>query len=266
MQISMASSNTSVRGGKTVSAHKDEDYHEDLNRYAHEYLHPNLARGVDQRVLSMLINRVIQRTEGSNVVEMGYGDGAWTGQLIEKFGKSHLVEISLDLIESAKSLYGDKVSVYHSYFEDFRPPILFDSIICSYVLEHIIDPILVLSRCRSWLKPGGLLFVAVPNATSLHRRLGVVMGMQKDVYQLGDSDISIGHRRIYSAPMLEADLKAAGFRIEIRQPMMCKPLPNSLLSYLSEDQLKGLFDLGDEIPEDQRGILVYFCRATSEMT
>jgi 2-polyprenyl-3-methyl-5-hydroxy-6-metoxy-1,4-benzoquinol methylase len=245
-----------------VSIHKDEDYHEDLNRYAHEYLHPNLARSVDQSILSMLVDRVIHRLEGPNIIEMGYGDGAWTWQLIRKFGKSHLVEISLDLIESAKSLYGDKVVAYHSYFEDLRPPILFDSIICSYVLEHIIDPLLVLKRCRSWLKPGGLLFVAVPNATSLHRRLGVVIGTQKDVFQLGDSDISIGHRRVYSAPTLEADVEAAGFRIEIRWPMMCKPLPNSLLASLSKDQLKGLFDLGDEIIEDQRAILVHFCRAT----
>lgn len=86
------------------------------------------------------------------------------------------------------------------------------------------------------------------------------MGLQADVYQLGDSDVSVGHRRVYDAPRMEADLSEAGFRIEKRAPMMFKPLPNSLLAYLSEAQLKGIFELGFQIREDQRSILVYLCR------
>lgn len=248
-----------------MNAFKDAAFNKDLDRYAHEYLHPSVVRTVDQKVLAMLIDRVIPRLKGPNVLEMGFGDGGWTGRLIERFGKSYLVDASLQLIERAKALYPGKLIVYHSYFEEFTPPVLFDSVICTYVLEHVADPVLVLRRCRSWLKPEGLLFVAVPNATSLHRRLGVVMGLQKDVYQLSDLDISIGHRRVYDARMLEADIEAAGFRIEIRLPMMFKPLPNSLLAYLNEAQLKGIFDLGDEIPEDQRAILAYFCRTASQI-
>jgi 2-polyprenyl-3-methyl-5-hydroxy-6-metoxy-1,4-benzoquinol methylase len=246
-----------------LSTLKGEAYNEDLDRYAREYLSPDVARTVDQKVLSMVIDRVIHRLEGPDVLEMGYGDGAWTGRLIEQFGRSHVVDASLQLLERASALYGDKLTVYHSYFEDFAPPALFDAIICAYVLEHVVDPVLVLGRCRNWLKPKGLLFVAVPNATSLHRRLGVVMGLQQDVDELGDSDTSIGHRRVYRAPKMEAHLEAAGFRIETRVPMMFKPLPNSLLAHLSEAQLGGIFDLGDEIPEDQRGILGYFCRPAS---
>jgi 2-polyprenyl-3-methyl-5-hydroxy-6-metoxy-1,4-benzoquinol methylase len=157
-------------------------------------------------------------------------------------------------------LYHEKVTVYTSYFEEFKAPKPFDSIICTYVLEHVVDPVTVLSRAREWTKPKGLVFVAVPNATSIHRRLGVAMKMQKDVYQLGDADISVGHRRVYDAETLERHLKQAGLVIETRLPMFFKPLPNSLLAYLNDAQLEGLMELGDEIPEDQRGILAGFCR------
>jgi hypothetical protein len=90
--------------------------------------------------------------------------------------------------------------------------------------------------------------------------MGVLMGMQKDVYELGESDIRIGHRRVYDANHLEDDLMAAGFRIVSKIPMMCKPMPNSLLTHLNDDQLIALFNMGDEIPEDIRGILAYMCR------
>lgn len=237
-----------------------KDYREDLDDYAREYVHPSIVRTVDQKILRMLVSNVIPWLDGPAVLEMGYGDGAWTGPLIQRFGQSHIVDASLQLLETARTLYEGKVITYCSYFEEFEPPMLFDSVVCTYVLEHVVDPVLVLSRTRRWLKSNGLLVVSVPNATSVHRRLGVVMGLQTDVYQLGESDKRIGHRRVYDAPRMEADLAAAGFRVEKRAPMMFKPLPNSLLTHLSEAQLKGIFELGFNIAEDQRGILVYLCR------
>ena len=236
------------------------DYRENLNDYTTEYVHPSMARSVDQKILRMLVSKAVCWLEGPAVLEMGYGDGAWTERLIQRFGRSHIVDASSELLQAARALYGDKVTTYCSYFEEFEPPMLFDSVVCTYVLEHVVDPILVLSQSRAWLKPNGLLMAAVPNATSLHRRLAVAMGLQADVYQLGESDASIGHRRVYDAPRMEADLASAGFRIERREPMMFKPLPNSLLAHLSGAQLEGIFKLGFDIPEDQRGVLVCLCR------
>jgi len=240
------------------------EYREDLDPFASAYLTPDRARTVDQKITQMLIKRIVPLLEGPDVLEMGYGDGEWTGRLIEKFGKSNLVDASPRLIERAKTLYGDQLAVYTSYFEEFSPPVRFDSIVCTYVLEHVVDPVRVLTRCRDWLKPGGLLFVAVPNAHSLHRHLGVAMGIQKNVYQLGDSDRAIGHRRVYDASILEAGFRKAGFRIETRLPMMCKPLPNSLLTHLSDAQLEGLFDLGNVMAWKHRAILAHFCRPVAQ--
>ena len=160
---------------------KEPGFREDLDRYEKEYTAPSAARTVDQKVLAMVVERITPLLQGPKVIEMGFGDAAWTGKIIERFGKSFIVDASKRLLEKAKAQYGDNVETHFSYFEEFRPSYTFDSVLCSYVLEHVVDPPAVLKCCRTWLNPGGLLVIIVPNATSLHRRLGVAMGIQKDV-------------------------------------------------------------------------------------
>lgn len=49
----------------------------------------------------------------------------------------------------------------------------FDAITLSHSIEHMHDPAGELRRCRAFLKPGGMLWVATPNAAAAgHRRYG----------------------------------------------------------------------------------------------
>jgi 2-polyprenyl-3-methyl-5-hydroxy-6-metoxy-1,4-benzoquinol methylase len=48
----------------------------------------------------------------------------------------------------------------------------FDVITLWHSLEHMVSPREVLQFCRHWLRPGGVLFVAVPNYGSLQARVG----------------------------------------------------------------------------------------------
>lgn len=45
----------------------------------------------------------------------------------------------------------------------------FDCIICSHVLEHVHDPCALLAKIKAALKPGGMLLITLPNATSALR-------------------------------------------------------------------------------------------------
>jgi SAM-dependent methyltransferase len=51
------------------------------------------------------------------------------------------------------------------------PRAYFASIVCSQLLEHVRDPLGVLERLRPALRPDGLLYVVVPNAESVWRRV-----------------------------------------------------------------------------------------------
>ena len=44
----------------------------------------------------------------------------------------------------------------------------FDVVVCSYVLEHVTDPEAVLRNFQTWLKPGGIMILRVPDRDSVY--------------------------------------------------------------------------------------------------
>ncbi len=81
------------------------------------------------------------------------------------------VEPSAWAIERARSR-GPDVNWIHAMLEEaeFAPASL-DSVTLWDVLEHVAQPAAALSRVRGWLKPGGRLFLNVPNIESAAARL-----------------------------------------------------------------------------------------------
>lgn len=78
--------------------------------------------------------------------------------------------------------------------------IKFDTILALHILEHLDNPIDFLKTLKLLLADNGKIIIVVPNAESLHRHLGVKMGIIETIYDLGEEDIRVGHKRIYSTP------------------------------------------------------------------
>jgi 2-polyprenyl-3-methyl-5-hydroxy-6-metoxy-1,4-benzoquinol methylase len=53
---------------------------------------------------------------------------------------------------------------------------VYDVVVAIDILEHVFDPFHFVRNCREILKPGGLLFLRVPNLTYVKRRLAVACG------------------------------------------------------------------------------------------
>lgn len=53
---------------------------------------------------------------------------------------------------------------------------LYDQIVCFEVLEHLRDPATALEKLRAALKPGGQLFVSLPNEFHIVRRFQILIG------------------------------------------------------------------------------------------
>jgi trans-aconitate methyltransferase len=115
---------------------------------------------------------------------------------------------------------------FRSMWEDFTPEHAYSDVIACNTLEHAGDPALLLRRVRDWLEPGGRLHVVVPNSESLHRLVGMAMGLLDSTTALSESDKRIGHYRVYSIDTLLADLQTAGFGPVHWQGLFLKVLSN----------------------------------------
>lgn len=195
-------------------------------------------------------NRVLRTfLKGPTVLEMGCGRGETTRMLAEIFPHLHVVDASQRCIELASVGVPKTVRFFQCYFEEFEPPCHYDSILLLAVLEHVEDPMLVLKRAADWLNPGGALHIMVPNARSLHRRLGVTMGLLPAVDALNDRDRQIGHRRIYTLESLLAEVNAAGLQVVRHQGIFLKILSNAQMEKLDPKLIDALFAVGHELPD-----------------
>lgn len=200
-----------------------------------------------QRYTFAWVFRHIQ--SGDRVLEMGYGDGLFTEAL-------HAAQLEFEVVEGAERLVSDirtkypKLKVWHELFEAFQPEQKFNVVLCTHVLEHILDPVALLQRMKTWLLPGGRLVIIVPNRDSLHRQLAVLMGLQPTRETLGARDHLVGHVRVYNFEMLISDVEQAGFKVSDKAGFFLKLLPNSMMLTFSDSLLQALNRISPEMPPE----------------
>jgi len=230
------------------AAHKERL--EQIAEAAH--LHHDAGGIVDNKILAFDMAKTIQHVAGPNVLELGVGDGMWSGEVIKRFGKTFIVDASAKLLAAAREKHGSSVTVFESFFEDFAPPagLSFNTIIATHVLEHVDDPVAVLKRAREWLSPRGQVLIIVPNATSLHRQLAVMMGIQPTVYSFSPRDRQVGHVRVYDLGSLRRDIEAAGYSVVAQRGLFLKILPKYMMAGFSEVLLRALVDISDDLPAE----------------
>lgn len=97
----------------------------------------------------------------------------------------------------------------------FEPKALgaFDCVICSHVLEHLVEPQQLLRSLRPMLSPQGTLVVALPNVTFWRQRL-LLLGGRFAYTDGGIMDRS--HLRFFDWAGAGALLESSGFGIERR--------------------------------------------------
>lgn len=184
-----------------------------------------------------------------NVLEMGSADGQMTEFLATRFSDISIVDGSATFVEAVlKRLPSAKG--YVALFEEFEPPEQYDNIVMAHILEHVADPVSILRRSATWLTPSGRIFIIVPNANSIHRQVGVKMGLLEQTTSLHEDDLRVGHRRVYEPSTLLADIAAAGLTMAKRGGIFFKPLSNSQIEETwTEQTIEGFYELGKDYPD-----------------
>ena len=184
---------------------------------------------------------------GSRVLEMGYGEGNITRQLLASGMKVDIIEGAELLVESARETYGKSVRVHHSLFDEFMHDCDYDAILATNILEHVISPSDTLACIRKWCSLNTKVVVTVPNAGSIHRRLSVLMGLQPTQSTLSPRDHLVGHLRVYDYEQLHQEVSEAGFEVVDQKGFLLKVLPNSMMKSMPVDLVKALYDISNQL-------------------
>jgi protein O-GlcNAc transferase len=105
-----------------------------------------------------------QRTSlGGRWLDVGFGDGALMATAAEYGYEVSGLDLRTQNVEIMRN-YGFDAQTLD--LGDYRPGELLDVISMADVLEHMPFPKVALRRARELLRPGGLLFVSMPNADS----------------------------------------------------------------------------------------------------
>ena len=110
------------------------------------------------------IKKHIRILPGTRVVDFGCS----TGNLLKLFKKDGCATLGVELGRQssnyASSKYGLRILRTPIEVSLYKIEAGVDLIIFSHVLEHLIDPIDILSKCFNLLKDGGHLFIELPNS------------------------------------------------------------------------------------------------------
>ncbi len=221
-----------------------------LDAIAHEYYLNEADDTIDQFERAQLhsVPRLVDAVgDRSPVLELGFGTGHITAELLRLGVPLEVVEGSPALVEEARRRHPD-LAVHHAMFESFEPRAPYGAILALHVLEHVVDPVDLLIEMRSWLADDGPLVAVVPNAESLHRRIAVEMGLHERLDDLGPSDHLIGHQRVYDLDGLTRDLDLAGFDVTADFGYLLKTVPNSMMLDYPMAMIEALNTISDRIP------------------
>jgi SAM-dependent methyltransferase len=151
-------------------------------------------------------------------LDVGCGDGSTAGVWLQDRGCRYVgADISETAVAAAQAL-GLNAQVVPEVTELPFLDETFDGVLAVELFEHLFDPAAAAREFHRVLKPGGLLFVSLPNAAYWRRRLELLLLGRFD--PVGD-DLSIEqpwrdpHIRFFTPKTLGRMLAAAGFAADV---------------------------------------------------
>jgi 2-polyprenyl-3-methyl-5-hydroxy-6-metoxy-1,4-benzoquinol methylase len=203
--------------------------------------------------------RIIERTPGAeSLLELGLGHGVTTEIFNRHFKRHVVIDASPAVIANFYQLYpACRPEIVETFFENFTSEELFNVIVFGYILEHVDDPVQIMALFKPFLSPGGRVFVTVPNAAVLNRRLGHLAGILPDMTELSEHDLLLGHQRYYTVDSLRSDIEAAGYELVSMEGIYLKPLTTVQILSLNLDEriLDALCRVGVDYPELSCGLM-----------
>jgi 2-polyprenyl-3-methyl-5-hydroxy-6-metoxy-1,4-benzoquinol methylase len=115
-------------------------------------------------------NRISEFAQGGALLDIGCSSGGFLRTLAGPAWELYGIEVSPTEAQKAEASTGAKVFVGDILDAPFSAS-TFDVITGFHVLEHVYQPKQVVGKLWEWLKPGGILYLHVPNIHALEARI-----------------------------------------------------------------------------------------------
>jgi SAM-dependent methyltransferase len=104
--------------------------------------------------------------------------GCWNGMLAGQIADRGYDVTGIEKVQWARGEFPENVKLIHAELHAGLPSLFdtYDYIICADVLEHLLDPALVLHKLGTYLNPGGTLIASLPNSGNIYFRLVILSG------------------------------------------------------------------------------------------
>jgi hypothetical protein len=238
----------------------------DLNLHASAYENTFCFHDENIAMLSSYADKIVNaiaKYPKANILSLGIGHRVVCQKIFDCLNtNSHysIVEGSLEIIQKAGDSLNlnSNIHIHHNYFEQYEPGREFNIIEIGFVLEHVDEPLEIVKKYKQYLSRNGRMFIAVPNARSLHRLIGQKAGLLDNLFQLSDSDKHLGHQRYFDYDSITDLITQAGLKIESIEGLYLKPFTTSQISSLnlSENIRNALCLCAKSLPQVSNGILV----------
>jgi len=167
-----------------------------------------------------------------NILDVGCGSGLLT-QLLNDRGYD---TIGIDISENAVIKCREKG--LKSYQQDLSEELvfedeIFDCVLMSEVIEHLVDPYFALREIHRVLKKAGILIITTPNSSFITRRLRYLLGKTCTETQ------NFSHLRFYNEKLLKKIVQEVNYDIVDLKGYLFNPF--NLNKGFKLDILKNLF-------------------------
>ena len=138
-----------------------------LTSYTDDRWHSSPLREFEYQQTKRALEKALTGADYTNAVEIGPGDGVWTGLIKEHVsGSLHLVEQSQEMLARAKGRFSEVsgISFEHADFLLSDPPRDNDLVIAIRCFEYFEDKEAALIKMKNLLAPGGTLIIVTKNA------------------------------------------------------------------------------------------------------
>lgn len=217
------------------------------------------------------ILEIMEEYQPKTVLEIGCGPEPLFCYVKDR--KFTIVEPSDRFYKNAKklSIQNSKVTCIKGFFEEVahdlqKEGISYEMVVCSSLLHEVVEPEKLLEAIKMVCSQSTIIHLSVPNMHSVHRLLGVEMGILSDVYSKSEGNEILQQNTNFDLQKLKSMVEGHGMKIEGEGSYFIKPFSHGQMEKMVEQRiidesvLEGLYKLTEYMP--QYGSEIYVnCRA-----